>query len=55
VERAKQKTASTLAQVSAEQSALKDSTLALDLSEKSVSKCENFVLLCTMFLYHISA
>ena len=37
VERAKQKTASTLAQVSAEQSALKDSTLALDLSEKSVS------------------
>ncbi|XP_065911075.1 forkhead-associated domain-containing protein 1-like isoform X2 [Dysidea avara] len=35
VERAKQKTVSTLAQVSAEQSALKDSTLALDLSEKS--------------------
>lgn len=37
VEKAKQKTAVTMAQVSAQQTAQKDSTLALEMSEKSVS------------------
>ena len=38
VEKAKQKTAVTMAQVSAQQTAQKDSTLTLEISEKSVSK-----------------
>jgi len=54
VERAKQKAASTLAQVSTEQSALKDSTLALDLSEKSVSILNVcVVIVCACVCAHV--
>ena len=47
MEKAKQKTAVTMAQVSAQQTAQKDSTLALEMSEKSVRVVSSlYLLLC---------
>lgn len=52
MEKAKQKTAVTMAQVSAQQTAQKDSNLVLEMSEKSVSLINSYKL--TNYIYHFN-